>query len=247
MIFTTLAFLQVFQALGTRSNTESLRTIGLRSNKVMLAIVGIVVGLQLAALYTPLRGSLDLEPLGAADLAVAVAVGAGFLAVVELAKAWRRGGRYGLHRPIAWLRWLVTNSKRLAVLAVGIAFVGAGLVMLVLPGPGILVSIVGLAILATEFAWAERMLDRTRSRATQATAVITSNRAGRLLFLTSTVALLTGGAGVVALVDGHRLAGVSAFVAGLCALAVLVPSVQRWLGTPRSTAADPHAQKGSPR
>ena len=30
MIFTTLAFMQVFQAFGTRSHTESLRTIGLR-------------------------------------------------------------------------------------------------------------------------------------------------------------------------------------------------------------------------
>ena len=32
----------------------------------------------------------------------------------------------------------------------------AGFAMLVLPGPGIIVIILGLAILATEFAWAER-------------------------------------------------------------------------------------------
>ncbi len=245
MLFTTLAFLQVFQAIGTRSNTESLRAIGLRSNKVMLAVVGLVVGLQLAALYTPLRDALDLVPLGAADLAVAVAVGAGFLGVLELAKAWRRGGQRGLHQPVVWLWWLVTNSKRLAILVAGVAFVGAGLAMLVLPGPGVLVSVVGLAILATEFAWAERMLDRTRSRASQATTSIASNRAARALFLTTTAALLTGGAAVVALFDGHRLAGASAFVAGLCALAVLVPRVQRWLDTPRSTAVDHQPQKGS--
>ena len=35
--------------------------------------------------------------------------------------------------------------------------------MLALPGPGVLVIILGLVILATEFAWAERMLDRTTS------------------------------------------------------------------------------------
>ena len=90
MIFTSLAFLQVFQAIGTRSTTESLRSIGLRTNPTMLAIVAAVVGLQLAALYTPLQDFLDLDPLGIADLSVCVAVGAGLLAVLELEKMWRR-------------------------------------------------------------------------------------------------------------------------------------------------------------
>jgi len=35
----------------------------------------------------------------------------------------------------------------------------------VLPGPGILVIIVGLAILAIEFAWAEALLIQARERA----------------------------------------------------------------------------------
>ena len=86
MIFTSLAFLQVFQAIGTRSSTESLRTIGLTSNRVMVAIVSVVVGLQLAAIYTPLREFLDLEPLGAADLALCVGLGAALLGVLELLK-----------------------------------------------------------------------------------------------------------------------------------------------------------------
>ena len=41
----------------------------------------------------------------------------------------------------------------------------AGILMLVLPGPGIVVILVGLAILATEFAWAEAMLIRARHHA----------------------------------------------------------------------------------
>jgi Ca2+-transporting ATPase len=90
MIFTSLAFLQVFQAIGTRSRSESLRTIGLTSNRVMVAIVGIVVALQLAAIYTPLRDFLDLEPLGATDLGICVGLGAALLAVLELVKARRR-------------------------------------------------------------------------------------------------------------------------------------------------------------
>ena len=90
MIFTSLAFLQVFQAIGTRSSTESLRSIGLTSNRVMVAIVSAVVGLQLAAIYTPLREFLDLEPLGALDLALCVGSGAALLAVLELVKLRRR-------------------------------------------------------------------------------------------------------------------------------------------------------------
>lgn len=87
MIFTSLAFLQVFQAIGTRSHTESILTIGLWSNRVMVAIGALVVLLQLAALTTPLKQLLDLRPLGPEDLALCLAMGVGLLAVLELVKA----------------------------------------------------------------------------------------------------------------------------------------------------------------
>ena len=90
MVFTSLAFLQVFQAIGTRSTTESLRSIGWWSNPAMSITVAAVVALQLVALYTPLRGFLDLEPLDAIDLGVCVAMGAALLAVLEGTKAWQR-------------------------------------------------------------------------------------------------------------------------------------------------------------
>jgi len=90
MIFMTLAFMQVAQAFGTRSHTESLRSVGLRTNTLMLSIAGLVVALQLAAVYTPLRGFLDLEPLGAADLAVSGAAAGALLAALELLKLRHR-------------------------------------------------------------------------------------------------------------------------------------------------------------
>jgi hypothetical protein len=40
----------------------------------------------------------------------------------------------------------------------------AGLAMMVLPGPGLLVIAMGLAILARDVAWAERVLVKVRSR-----------------------------------------------------------------------------------
>lgn len=48
---------------------------------------------------------------------------------------------------------------------IGSTILVAGILMLVLPGPGIVVIVIGLAILATEFAWAEAMLIRARDHA----------------------------------------------------------------------------------
>lgn len=150
-----------------------------------------------------------------------------------------RTSNRGLHHPLQWLRWIGSNGRRLAVLLVGLAFLGAGLAMLVLPGPGLLVAVAGLAVLATEFAWAERMLDRTRERAARASAPLATSRAARALFATSALSLLTGGAAVVALADGYRAAGASALVAGLCALSILVPRVHRWLAPPPAAGDEP--------
>jgi uncharacterized protein (TIGR02611 family) len=61
------------------------------------------------------------------------------------------------------------HVERNRLLRIGFALFGfvvvlVGLAMLVLPGPGLLVIAVGLAILALEFAWAERLLERTVDR-----------------------------------------------------------------------------------
>src|SRR5262249_5154106 len=53
-------------------------------------------------------------------------------------------------------------AARVVVGIVGATVVALGLAMLVLPGPGILVIPFGLAILATEFVWARRWLQRIR-------------------------------------------------------------------------------------
>lgn len=66
------------------------------------------------------------------------------------------------------VRWILRNSKAIAVSIAGAALVLAGLVMLVLPGPGLVVIIAGLAVLATQYAWAERALEHAKQRARQA-------------------------------------------------------------------------------
>jgi hypothetical protein len=55
-------------------------------------------------------------------------------------------------------------GRKLAVGAAGTTVTAAGLVMLVIPGPGIVTVAAGLAILGTEFPSARRLLDRLRRR-----------------------------------------------------------------------------------
>jgi uncharacterized protein (TIGR02611 family) len=55
-------------------------------------------------------------------------------------------------------------AYRLVVGLVGVAVIALGIVLLPLPGPGWLVVFLGLGILATEFAWAERLLDYAKDR-----------------------------------------------------------------------------------
>ncbi|HEU6444277.1 MAG TPA: PGPGW domain-containing protein [Gaiellaceae bacterium] len=57
---------------------------------------------------------------------------------------------------------------RVVFAAVGFVVLAAGVVMLVTPGPGIPVIIIGLGMLALEFAWAERWLERLLDIAEQA-------------------------------------------------------------------------------
>ncbi len=61
---------------------------------------------------------------------------------------------------------------RIGVVALGSLVTLAGLGMLVLPGPGIVVVIAGLGILSTEVTWAERLLAyaKRKARVDQVTA-----------------------------------------------------------------------------
>jgi uncharacterized protein (TIGR02611 family) len=51
-----------------------------------------------------------------------------------------------------------------AVTAAGAIVLAAGVALLFLPGPAILVIPLGLAILATEYPWARRLLHRVKAR-----------------------------------------------------------------------------------
>jgi Putative transmembrane protein (PGPGW) len=68
----------------------------------------------------------------------------------------------GLQPFSAIVRWIGRSGKRIAVTVAGFAMLIAGGVMMVTPGPGVLIIVLGLALLATEWAWAERALDKAK-------------------------------------------------------------------------------------
>lgn len=53
--------------------------------------------------------------------------------------------------------------KKILVFVVGMTILLFGLALLVLPGPGIPIIILALILLATEFLWAQRLLNRVKS------------------------------------------------------------------------------------
>jgi tellurite resistance protein TerC len=67
--------------------------------------------------------------------------------------------------------------RRVAVAIVGVTILVIGIVMIVAPGPAIVVIPVGLAILGLEFAWARLWLKRIRQRISNGNAERRADRA----------------------------------------------------------------------
>lgn len=75
-------------------------------------------------------------------------------------------------------RW---DARRIIVTILGFTVVLLGLVLLVLPGPGLLVVALGFAILATEFVWAWRAQRFVQAKARGAGRRAQRSRLGRSL------------------------------------------------------------------
>ncbi len=87
--------------------------------------------------------------------------------------------------------------KRSLITIAGVALLAVGVAMMVLPGPGILLIVAGLAVLATEYVWARRLLVKAKKQAedVQQAAVASPTRtAGSVIF-----ALALAGLGVAML------------------------------------------------
>ena len=84
-----------------------------------------------------------------------------------------------------------STAKRVVVEGLGWILVVVGIAALVLPGPGLLALFAGVALLATQYEWAERRLEPVKIRALQAAADSVKTWP-RILMSTAGVAWLIG-------------------------------------------------------
>lgn len=68
------------------------------------------------------------------------------------------------------------QAKRAIIAIVGFTLLTLGIVMLVTPGPGWAVIILGLSVLAIEFVWARRLLKRIKKAGADIKSSIFRNR-----------------------------------------------------------------------
>lgn len=59
---------------------------------------------------------------------------------------------------------IAQTATRMLRLIAGVLVIFAGILLLVLPGPGLLVIIAGLALLGVKMKWVDRLIDRMRNR-----------------------------------------------------------------------------------
>ena len=58
----------------------------------------------------------------------------------------------------------VRQARRVIILVGGFTLVACGVIMLITPGPGSLLILGGLSVLAIEFVWARRLLKKVKDR-----------------------------------------------------------------------------------
>ncbi len=87
MVFTFLAFVQVFQAWASRSSKESAFSMGIKSNPLLFWMILLVFVLQMGVLYLPpVAGFFSVKPLALADLLIAIGAGSIVLILMEIEK-----------------------------------------------------------------------------------------------------------------------------------------------------------------
>lgn len=124
-------------------------------------ILGVTAVTLVAILHwSPLQRHFGAEGLSIRQWLVVALVGTGVVLAGPMLEGLSRGDS-----PADALKYLWYSTRRIFVIVGGFALLLGGAAMLVLPGPGLVVIIAGLALLATEFIWAERALAAARRRA----------------------------------------------------------------------------------
>jgi hypothetical protein len=121
-------------------------------------------------------------------------------------------------------------ARRILVTVVGLALCVAGVGLLILPGPGLLLLLAGLVLLANEYPWARRMSAPVRRQAIRSAEQ--SVASPLRISVTALCGLALVAAGIIwilvpSLPFGGVATGASLIVSGLLLLALLVYSYRR--------------------
>ncbi len=73
----------------------------------------------------------------------------------------------------------IKSVRKIGVTIAGLSLLALGVVMLVLPGPGVLFIVAGLTVLAKQFRWAEIALAKVKSTVASFTSAV--RKSGALL------------------------------------------------------------------
>jgi len=131
--------------------------------------------------------------------------------------------------PMSAMRRIGGYARTAVILVVGVTVLLAGIAMLALPGPGLLVIIVGLVILSQEFAWAERLLDRAVEKLAAANSRAQESRHGKRMLAASGIGLIVAGIVVGVVWSQFVVVGISLVIAGIIGLCTLHPRVHEWV------------------
>lgn len=106
---------------------------------------------------------------------------------------------FGSKAPAFIKRWRAVHlTWQIGVFLVGLAIISGGIAMLVLPGPGWVAIFLGLAVLGTEFVWAQRALRWSKKQATKAAnkALDPRTRRRNAAFLVVGILLIAAGVAI---------------------------------------------------
>jgi len=67
----------------------------------------------------------------------------------------------------------IESAKRILKIVLGFALLGLGVALIFTPGPGWLTILLALGLLAAEFGWARRLLDRMKEEGARIRALVT--------------------------------------------------------------------------
>jgi tellurite resistance protein TerC len=151
----------VFAILGLRSLYFALAGMIRKFRYLNLTLVAVLafVGVKMILAHHP---KLQIST----ELSLAI-IGGALVVGLMASLIHARTGILEAAAPIALnIEYLATltyqQGRRIIVFVVGASVVIIGLILIVLPGPAFIVIPIGLAILATEFTWARRLLKRLK-------------------------------------------------------------------------------------